>query len=273
MQKIDRLGWASGIFLTSYGLKIGIRANTPEVPQEVYACLPPGWESAEPPYVDLLFSLRLGHSSPGSQVRQYHLAYVGLERIARTMDRAEVFEAVENRLQLHVAEYAEKRIFVHAGVVGWRGKAIVLPGRSFAGKSTLVAELLRAGATYYSDEYAVLDENGLVHPYPRRLALRQKEKKFPRRCTAEELNSTSGGMALPIGVVALMKYQPGATWQPRLLTPGRAVIEMLNHTVPVRERPVDSLASVQRAITVAKLLKGPRGEAEETAQALLQAAA
>ena len=33
-----------------------------------------------------------------------------------------------------------------------------LPGSSFTGKTTLVAALVRAGATYYSDEYAVLDE-------------------------------------------------------------------------------------------------------------------
>ena len=44
-------------------------------------------------------------------------------------------------------------------IVTWgRGRAIVIPGRTFSGKSTLVAELVRAGATYYSDEYAVEDE-------------------------------------------------------------------------------------------------------------------
>jgi hypothetical protein len=30
-----------------------------------------------------------------------------------------------------------------------------------------VAELVRAGATYYSDEFAVLDSRGRVHPFPR----------------------------------------------------------------------------------------------------------
>jgi hypothetical protein len=34
---------------------------------------------------------------------------------------------------------------------------------SYSGKTTLVSELIRAGATYYSDEYAVIDERGRVH--------------------------------------------------------------------------------------------------------------
>ena len=31
MQKLDRLGWAAGICFVSYGLRIGIRSNEPEV--------------------------------------------------------------------------------------------------------------------------------------------------------------------------------------------------------------------------------------------------
>ena len=61
----------------------------------------------------------------------------------------------------------------HAGVVGWRGRAIVIPGRSHAGKSTLVAELVRRGAVYYCDEFAVLHETGRVHPYRRTPVLTQ----------------------------------------------------------------------------------------------------
>ena len=51
-----------------------------------------------------------------------------------------------------------------AGVVGWENRAIVMPGASFAGKTTLVRAWLEAGATYYSDEFAVLDRAGRVHP-------------------------------------------------------------------------------------------------------------
>src|SRR5262249_31683129 len=63
-----------------------------------------------------------------------------------------------------VAQRSREMLFVHAGVVGWRGLAIVVPGRSHTGKSTLIAELVRHGATYWSDEFAVLDDAGRVHP-------------------------------------------------------------------------------------------------------------
>jgi hypothetical protein len=76
-------------------------------------------------------------------------------------------EAALHRLQkevyVYVAEHSQDRVFIHAGVVAVDGKAVVLPGKSHAGKSTLVWALVRAGATYYSDEYAVFDRKGEVY--------------------------------------------------------------------------------------------------------------
>ncbi len=55
---------------------------------------------------------------------------------------------------------------VHAGVVELGGRALLLPGSTKSGKSSLVAELLRHGAVYFSDEYALIDAQGRAHPYP-----------------------------------------------------------------------------------------------------------
>ena len=54
---------------------------------------------------------------------------------------------------------------MHAGAVAWRDRGIVIPGRSHSGKTTLVRALVEA-ARYYSDEFAVLDPQGRLHPYP-----------------------------------------------------------------------------------------------------------
>ena len=51
--------------------------------------------------------------------------------------------------------------------------------------ATLVAELVKAGCGYLSDEYAVLDSHGACHAYPRRLSLRMAGRIETR--TAEEL--------------------------------------------------------------------------------------
>jgi hypothetical protein len=79
---------------------------------------------------------------------------------------------LDAQLRMHIALHAPNHVFVHAGVVGLGERAIVLPGRSFAGKTTLVAALVQAGAEYWSDEYAVLDADGLVYPYAKPLSMR-----------------------------------------------------------------------------------------------------
>jgi hypothetical protein len=270
MEKIDRLGWTAGIAFESYGLKIGVRVSDPAALERVRSCLPPGWQPARSPDVDYLMSLRIGGASGRPNIRNYSLLYGGLARLARTMDQDELFQTLENELQLFVAEWATNRVFVHAGVVAWKGRAIVIPGRTLAGKSTLVAALLEAGATYYSDEYAVLDGRTLVHPYPRPLSLRQAGGARPQRLRAENLGSSVGTAPLPIGVVAVTRYLPGSSWRPRLLTPGTGALELLNHTIPTLRAPERVLTTLNRLAPRARLLKGPRGEARETAHLLLR---
>ncbi|HZR01042.1 MAG TPA: hypothetical protein VFC93_19735 [Chloroflexota bacterium] len=50
----------------------------------------------------------------------------------------------------------QHRVLLHAGVVATADGAVVLPGRSGLGKSTLVAALCQAGFAYFSDDIAVL---------------------------------------------------------------------------------------------------------------------
>ena len=79
---------------------------------------------------------------------------------------------LDAQVRMFIAANTRDWIFVHAGAVACGGRAVVLPGESFSGKTTLVAALVQAGASYYSDEYAVLDADGRVHPYARRLSIR-----------------------------------------------------------------------------------------------------
>jgi hypothetical protein len=269
MAKLDRLGWAGGICFTSYGLRIGIRVNQPELLQRLPVHLPPGWRPALSPVVDHLYSLRAARSDPSARVRRYNLLYAGAARLARTAELEELFEPLETDLQMYVAEWARRRVFVHAGVVGWRGKAIVIPGRSFSGKTTLVTALVRAGATYYSDEYAVFDTQGRVHPYARRLSIRTDGGGERYRCGAEALGGRRGVKPLPVGLIAVTEYQEGARWRPRRLSPGQAALALLANTVPVRRRPAAAVAALHQVICHATALKGARGEAERVADALL----
>src|SRR5262249_49039963 len=130
-----------------------------------------------------------------------------------------------------VAQPSRQMLFVHAGVIGWRGLAIVIPGRSYTGKSTLVAELVSRGAVYYSDEFAVLDDMGLVHPYRRPLVLRGEAPPSPDL----RLVRADAAERLPIGVVVAGPYRPEITWRPTVVRGARAVLPLIDGTVQARE--------------------------------------
>jgi hypothetical protein len=133
--------------------------------------------------------------------------------------------------------------------------------------------LLKRGATYYSDEYAVLDADGLVHPYARRLSLRQEGGQPSLRRTAADLGAATGCEPLPVGLVAVAKYRQGAHWRPRRLTRGQAVWELLDCTLSAQRQPDAALNALERAVAGATGLKGFRGGAAETADLLLRQAA
>ena len=57
MAKIDRLGWAAGFAIESYGARVGVRTNDPGVLDELAVRFPPGWKPARVEVVDRLYSL------------------------------------------------------------------------------------------------------------------------------------------------------------------------------------------------------------------------
>jgi hypothetical protein len=269
MEKIDRLGWAAGLSFTSYGVRVGIRVNNPAVLGRLPGYLPHGWKPSPGPVVDELFSLIDGGSAAGSNVRRYHLLYWEASRVVRTMDLGEVFEGLESTLDLAVAVRARHRLFVRAAVVGWGGRALVVCGPSHEGRGALAAALVRAGAVYYSDRYAVLDARGRVHPYPRPLALGDESGGRPPRLPAEALGGRTGTKPLPVGLVALTGDRPGARWRPRALSAGRAVLGLLGHTVQARLCPGAVLATLGQAVAGARAFQGKCGGAEDLARSLL----
>jgi len=269
MKKLDRLGWAAGISFKSYGARIGIRVNDLAAFEHLLDYMPPAWKPSSSPIVDDLFSLIVGGTTLGDRVRRYNLLYWSSERLARTMDLDEVLETLESSLHFSVALRARRRLFVHAGVVSWRGRAIVIPGLSSSGKTTLVEALVRAGGTYYSDEYAVFDTSGRVYPYAKPLSIKGKLDERPKKCVVEGLDRL-GFKPLPVGLVVVTEYKPNARWRPRVLSPGKALLALLDNTVLARVRSKFALKTLQRAVSSAIALKGKRGEAQNVVPSLLK---
>ena len=178
-------------------------------------------------------------------------------------------DLVVDDLQRTVAQCADGLVLVHAGAVAWQGRALVLPGRSRTGKSELVRALVGAGAEYLSDEFAVFDGDGLVHPYARPIALRQGDGTR-RWVPAEMLGARTAAGPVPPALIAFLRFSPAARWRPRRLSAGQTVLGLLRHSVAARRRlPLVRSVLVPVASSV-EAFSGVRGEASEVAGRLLR---
>ena len=272
--ELDEIGdyvWNESLCFTSYGVRAGIRVNREGMLDRILPYLPPGWKESRARSVDRLYSFVIGDEVHRGKRRRLNLVYADGNRVAGTPKLDQAIDAFESDLQLFVAETAPRRVFVHAGVVGVRGRAVVIPGRSFSGKTSLVAALVKAGATYYSDEYAVLDERGMVHHYARPMSIRESgylEK--PKKYRVEILGGRSGVKPLPVGMVVVSKYQAGARWRPRALSEGEGALELMANTVSARRQPEAMLGAIRRVVSLAPVFKGNRGEARHVVEFIFE---
>lgn len=154
---------------------------------------------------------------------------------------------------------------VHAGVVAWQGQAVVLPGSSHFGKSTLVAELVRLGATYYSDEYGLIDAEGRVHAYPRPMLLRNGRPEAVATPVQEP-----GTAPVPVRWILALRYEPGCLWNPVEVDQAQAVLTLLRSTPHVLATTPEIVRAFERAVAGAQCFTGCRPEAALAAGEILR---
>ena len=260
----------------AFGVAFEAQVDDRRLLRAVRARLPPGWSPSRrlPATVlslvhEVSDTARGSSRRAGSPRRALPPSGVSVRRdgqlVARGLSHPQALDVFESELQLAVARLARPEVFVHAGVVAVDGRAILVPGRSGAGKTTLVRALVAAGATYYSDEYAVLDPEGRVHPYPRRPSVRVRAGHKERHAVPR----VRGRGPVPVGMIVETRYRPDSQWAPVPLSPGGCVLALLANTVPARDRPAEVLAALARATEHARGFRSDRGPARPTAQALL----
>jgi hypothetical protein len=158
---------------------------------------------------------------------------------------------------------------VHAGAVQWGKLALLLPGATHAGKSSLVAELLRQGATYLSDEYALIDSEGRVHPYPRPLLLRnggsQQFPVLPRDC-----NAPVGNAPVTVGWILSLEYQPAGAWSVAMVPQSETLLTLLRNTPHALVEMPDMVGAFQHAVAGARCYAGRRTDAVDAAGQILE---
>lgn len=254
--------------LESYGVRVRIEASNAELLDEAK-------RTAENALVGRLTPIEADHADQIFRITVDEGGTLYLhqndQQVSYDKLKGRFFKFFDSILRITIAEFAVGWVFIHAGVVSWKNRAIVLPASSFRGKTTLVTELVKAGAEYYSDEYAVLDEKGLVHPYPRKLSIRHVENGEVRENSVaiEEFGGSAGSEPVRIGLMAITEYGADAVWEPERLSIGQGITEVIPHTIPRNFNPQFSLKVLNTALSDAIILRSQRGDAGEVALRLL----
>jgi hypothetical protein len=264
---LDRVRWPAGFVFECHGAIIGVRSSSRSVLGALRRVLPPDARISSARPIDSHYSIVVRHDRARPNEPLY-VAYERRRRIGAGRDVDAVVATLEGAVHLAVALHARTMLFVHAGVVGWRGGAIVIPGRTHTGKSSLVAALLRAGATYYSDEYALFDGAGRVHAFPKSLGIRDAGGTS-RPVSPVSLGATTGDVPLPLHTVIATSYTARASWRPVAMSGGETVLALFDNTVAAQRRPADAIRTLSIAVTGARALRGVRGDAARIAERIL----
>lgn len=252
----------------SYGVSVSLESNSA-------AILDTAKETAQKALLQNLEPCESGGTSHVFRLEQNDNGdcsiYQDGQRMVTGPPDVKFFRFFDSLVRILVAEFCRSFVFVHSGVVAWNGKAILIPANSFSGKTTLVAELIRSGAVYYSDEYAILDRDGRAHPFPRKLSLRNSVGTITETdIDPSEYGAAVGDQAVQIGTVLFTKYEPGIQfWAPELQSAGNAIVEMINYTIPIRRNPVFSLEVLRKSLEGSVSIKCPRGDVSEFVPFLL----
>ncbi len=258
---LKRVKWNCCFGFETFGVKIGIRSNNLELLERIKLGLP---DLLPVEIKQLDFAQTEYHFSiykPRQERRKFYIKKETEDESPIRIDN-DSFDALDSKIRLTVAEFAKDFIFLHAGAVGYQGKAIIIPARSFSGKTTLVAELAKRGMEYYSDEYAVIDPNGFVHPFAKKLSMRGIISDYEQVDIAvEEMGGTKGQRPIKVGLILVSKFKKNSKFKPKLISSGEGIIESIANSVSIRQNPKLVLDVLSQITSSAKILKMNRDEA------------
>lgn len=257
------------ISLESFGVKVEIKSDNPEHLYKIIENLPAILSKNIKAYngvnTDLFFEIK--NSKKGFYRILKNSELVPSEEKSEN----QIIEYFLHQLRLCIAEHSPSKVFVHAGVIGWNNQAFVFPGVSYSGKTTIVTEFIKRGAIYYSDEYAVFDKYGFVHPFSKELSIRGFSREDEREeIPVEKLGGIVGKKPISVKLVFFTEYEKEANWKPIKLSTGRALLELIPHTLPIRRDPKNTIKFLNKVLNRAIIAKSKRSNAEDFVNSILK---
>jgi hypothetical protein len=235
-----------------YGVNTAVYCALDDIPA-VSERFPQPWTQADPFEAEYSFTFER-HSLLDDTFR----VMSGSTVIADWRPRRHALNRLHRAIHVVVAEHSPSHVFIHAGVVEWNGQLVMLPGNSYAGKSTLVWFLVQRGAVYYSDEYALVDTQAMVHPCILPISLRtgdaDKHTEVPHRIASKPASPS---------LVLFTSYKQGETWTPHRLTPVETAFKLIQHCIAMRSRPELVLPVLKLISMTTHSFAGHRGESEQ----------
>lgn len=161
--------------LSAFGAVVEITSLDREILDQCAATLPGYWLKAEDRQPDICFDITTTTHKPERE--RHFLFRENGSPLGGAINGAQVQRRLAKRMDYYLGAYARNCAFLHSGIVFHAGRAILIPGLSHAGKSTLTAALVRAGAHYVSDDIAVIDRTGQAYFLHRKINLREDVAK------------------------------------------------------------------------------------------------
>lgn len=250
--------------ISAFGARIGIHLNDETLTEWLGGCVPDRMTFDSSRDVDASISVTASSRNPA---RKEQFAFVCGDgyNAAGSQNLEELAADFESQLRFLIAKFARDAAFVHAGVVGWKGRALVIPGSSRSGKSSLVAALIKSGADYISDEHAILDGEGRVLPWCKPISIRGAAQSRQKQVPHSAFGARFVTEPVPVAIVLETRYRPRARWRPAPLTASEIALAMMGHAVAAQLRP----EPVMHALTIAaKRARGFRTDRPDVGRAV-----
>lgn len=214
---------------------------------------------------------------------------IGLERVAKEPsdvaalslevppDDSRGWDRLESSLTIFTSDRLNTLVAFHAGLFGDPENAILVPGPTHSGKSSLCRVAMESGVRVYSDELALADPStGLVAGWPRPLRVRHSDGSLERIPLPGAGEDAEVIPAVRIGLVAVLTYAEGRPGEPflhtRSMTGGEICMSLVANAVCAQRRPRDTFSAALAIGRSTRGVQGGRGEASSALRALLRMA-
>jgi hypothetical protein len=202
---------------------------------------------------------RLAQPRPGEVV-----VYLDGRAVDTSVTQAGAVDQVLYEVNQEAIRRTSEYLVVHAAAASWRGRGLLFPAPMDSGKTTLVAGLIRTGLRYLTDEAALIDQNGWLHPYPKTLSLRPPSveaipdvkrslppefawrSRLKYHVTPRDLGSRAIGPPCPVRFMIVPSYVPGSSTMLDALSRPAALMDLATNCFNLSRFGAEGLALLGR---------------------------